>query len=48
MFYSAASADFGLITLVHNVRRLSNSKIDLQQLIVALFLISKELIKASI
>ena len=44
----AASADFGLIALAYNLRRLFNSKIDLQQLIVALFLTLKNYIKAFI
>ena len=44
----AASADFGLIALAYNLRRLFNSKIGLQQLIVALFLTFKKCIKASI
>ncbi|MBW2963039.1 IS1182 family transposase [Mesonia aestuariivivens] len=44
----AASADFGLIALAYNLRRLFNSKIALQQLIVALFLTFKKCIKASI
>jgi|TARA_B100000378_G_scaffold31506_1_gene23562 hypothetical protein len=44
----AASADFGLIALAYNLRRLFNSKIGLQQLIVALFLNFNKSIKASI
>ncbi|WBL24256.1 IS1182 family transposase [Zunongwangia sp. HGR-M22] len=44
----AAAADFGLIALAYNLRRLFNSKIALQQLIVALFLTFKKCIKASI
>jgi len=44
----AASADFGLIPLAYNLRRLFNSKIGLQQLIVVLFLTFKKCIKASI
>ena len=42
----AASADFGLIALAYNLRRLFNSKIGLHQLIVLLFL--KKYIKAFI
>lgn len=44
----AASADFGLIALAYNLRRLFNSKIGLQHLIVALFLAFNKYIKASI
>lgn len=44
----AASADFGLIALAYNLRRLFNTRIDLQQLIAALFLTFNKCIKASI
>ncbi|WBL20870.1 IS1182 family transposase [Zunongwangia sp. HRR-M8] len=44
----AASADFGLIALAYNLRRLFNSKIDLNELIFNLFLSLKKLIKAAI
>ena len=44
----AASADFGLIALAYNLRRLFNSKIELMQLLLNLFFNIRKLIKAHI